>query len=74
LLETLSPSFAAGSVASADDFVKAIERITMVDRVFSVDEPKLIQRAGLDPQLSPTSTPPSERSTASFLRLDQSLH
>lgn len=38
LLETLSASFAAGSVASADDFVGAIEGITMVDRIFSVEE------------------------------------
>ena len=38
LLETLSASFASGSVATTDDFVAAIEGITAVDRIFSVEE------------------------------------
>jgi DNA-binding transcriptional MerR regulator len=46
LLETLSASFAAGSVASADDFVNAIEGITMVDRMFSVEELEEIMARG----------------------------
>jgi len=46
LLETLSASFAAGSVASADDFVDAIEGITMVDRIFSVEELDEIKARG----------------------------
>jgi DNA-binding transcriptional MerR regulator len=46
LLETLSASFAAGSVASADDFVNAIEGITMVDRIFSVEELEEIKARG----------------------------
>jgi MerR family transcriptional regulator, thiopeptide resistance regulator len=46
LLETLSASFAEGSVASADDFVVAIEGITMVDRLFSVEELAEIKARG----------------------------
>ena len=46
LLETLSASFAAGAVASADDFVSAIEGITMVDRIFSVEELDEIKARG----------------------------
>lgn len=46
LLETLSASFASGSVASADDFVSAIEGITMVDRIFSVEELEEIKARG----------------------------
>lgn len=46
LLETLSASFDFGSVASADDFVNAIEGITMVDRMFSVEELQEIKARG----------------------------
>jgi DNA-binding transcriptional MerR regulator len=46
LLEMLSASFAAGSVASAGDFVNAIEGITMVDRMFSVEELQEIKARG----------------------------
>lgn len=46
LLETLSASFAAGAVASAEDFVDAIEGITMVDRLFSVEELEEIRARG----------------------------
>lgn len=46
LLETLSASLSAGSVASADDFVQAIEGITMVDHIFSVEELAEIKARG----------------------------
>jgi DNA-binding transcriptional MerR regulator len=38
LLETLAASFDAGAVASTHDFVKAIEGITTIDRLFTRDE------------------------------------
>ena len=38
LLEILAASFDAGAVASTDDFVKAIEGITSIDRLFTRDE------------------------------------
>jgi DNA-binding transcriptional MerR regulator len=38
LLETLGASFDAGATASADDFINAIEGITMVERSFTPEE------------------------------------
>jgi len=46
LLETLSASFRAGATASADDFVRAIEGITMIDRSFTPEELREIKERG----------------------------
>jgi len=46
LLETLSAGFSSDSPTSADDFVRAIEGITMVDRIFSVEELTEIKERG----------------------------
>jgi DNA-binding transcriptional MerR regulator len=46
LLQTLQASFAGGTTASADDFIRAIESITMMERTFSADELKEIKERG----------------------------
>ncbi|MDB4877532.1 MAG: MerR family transcriptional regulator [Gemmatimonadetes bacterium] len=46
LLETLSATFEAGSTASADDFIQAIECINMVERSFTPDELREIKERG----------------------------
>jgi DNA-binding transcriptional MerR regulator len=46
LLETLSASFRAGATASTDDFIKAIEGITMIDRSFTPEELREIKERG----------------------------
>lgn len=46
LLETLAASFAAGSLASTDEFVAAIEGITMIERTFTPDELREIKARG----------------------------
>lgn len=46
LLETLAASFDAGSIASADDFIAAIEGIAMIDRSFTPDELRDLKARG----------------------------
>ena len=46
LLETLGASFDAGSIASPDEFIAAIECITMIDRSFTPDELREIKTRG----------------------------
>jgi MerR family transcriptional regulator, thiopeptide resistance regulator len=43
LLETLKATFDAGSSASADDFINAIEGITMIERSFTPDDLRELQ-------------------------------
>lgn len=46
LLQTLDAGWASGSLASADDFIRAIESITQLERAFSPDEIREIRDRG----------------------------